>query len=61
MQNQANILNLVRKLMIKILNLKLEILLDILLSTAVRAEVVAKLLIQDISLLSSFIHHWEYY
>ena len=47
--------------MIKILNLKLEILLDILLSTTVRAEVVAKLLIQDISLLSSFIHHWEYY
>ena len=61
MQNQANILNLVRKLMIKILNLKLEILLDILFSTAVRAEVVAKLVIQDISLLSSFIHHWEYY
>ena len=57
MQNQANILNLVRKLMIKILNLKLEILLDILFSTAVRAEVVAKLVIQDISLLSSFIHH----
>ena len=57
MQNQANILNLVRKLMIKILNLKLEILLDILFSTAVRAEVVAKLVIQDISLLSSFIRH----
>ena len=57
MQNQANILNLVRKLMIKILNLKLEILLDVLFSTAVRAEVVAKLVIQDISLLSSFIHH----